>query len=198
MSGTGWTCVAGTRLSRTDALAAGASYPPITLTTRIYGNSPLSVTNNVTVSGGGEVNAANNTASDPTTIVATTDLLLIKTHSGAFAQGATGRTYTIVVRNSGGLASSGTVTVTDTLPSGLTATALSGTGWSCNLGSLTCTRSDALAGSSSYPAITLTVNVAANAASLLTNTATVTEARRVGDHCLIRRSRSTDVRHFRG
>jgi len=175
MSGTGWTCVvAAATCSRSDALAAGSSYPPITMTVRVYGNAPLNVTNSVTVSGGGEVNASNNTASDPTTIVATTDLLLIKSHTGAFAQGATGRKYSLVVRNAGSLASSGTVTVTDTLPTGLTATGLSGSGWSCNLGSLTCTRSDALAGNVSSPAITLTVSVAANAPSLVTNTATVT------------------------
>ena len=67
---------------------------------------------------------------------------------------------------------SGTVTVTDTLPAGLTATAISGTGWSCTLGTLTCTRTDALAASASYSGVTLTVNVASNAVSV-TNTATV-------------------------
>ena len=65
------------------------------------------------------------------------------------------------------------MTVTDTLPSGLTATAIAGTGWSCVLGTLTCTRGDALANGSSYPAITLTVNVAANAPASVTNTVNV-------------------------
>ena len=61
----------------------------------------------------------------------------------------------------------------DTLPVGLTATAISGTGWACTLATLTCTRSDALASGASYPAITLTVNVAGNAASPLVNSVTV-------------------------
>jgi hypothetical protein len=65
------------------------------------------------------------------------------------------------------------VTVTDTLPAGLTATGISGTGWICALGSLSCTRSDVLAAGSSYPAITLTVNVGSNATASVTNTATV-------------------------
>ena len=56
---------------------------------------------------------------------------------------------------------------------GLTATAMSGAGWNCILGSLTCTRSNALAGNTSYPSITLTVNVSANAPGFLTNVATV-------------------------
>lgn len=65
------------------------------------------------------------------------------------------------------------VTVSDTLPTGLAATALSGTGWTCTLSPLSCSRSDALAASGSYPAITLTVNVASNAPASVTNSAAV-------------------------
>ncbi|GHF52103.1 putative repeat protein (TIGR01451 family) [Deinococcus metalli] len=101
------------------------------------------------------------------------DLTITKTHTGTWSQGDTGKTYTLSVSNVGGAASSGTVTVTDTLPSGLSATAISGTGWTCTLGTLTCTRSDALAVGSSYPAITVTVTVSSTAASTVTNTATV-------------------------
>src|SRR6266404_245664 len=93
------------------------------------------------------------------------DLTITKSHSGNFTQGQVGATYSITATNSGFAATSGTVTVTDTLPAGLTATAISGTGWTCVLGTLTCTRSDALAAGASYPAITLTVNVANNAAA---------------------------------
>lgn len=50
---------------------------------------------------------------------------------------------------------------------------LSGTGWTCPAGVVTCTRADALSGGSSYPAITVTVNVASNAPSQVTNQATV-------------------------
>ncbi len=57
--------------------------------------------------------------------------------------------------------------MTDTLPAGLTATAISGGGWSCMLGTLTCTRSDVPGQPvDSYPDITLTVDVANNAAAL--------------------------------
>jgi len=73
----------------------------------------------------------------------------------------------------GNTASSGTVTVSDALPAGLTATDISGIGWTANLGSLTCTRSDALAVGAAYPPITLTVNVSSNASASVTNTATV-------------------------
>jgi uncharacterized repeat protein (TIGR01451 family) len=101
------------------------------------------------------------------------DLTITKTHNGNFAPGQVGATYTMTVSNVGTAASSGTVTVTDTLPTGLTATGLGGSGWTCTLGTVTCTRGNALASGSSYPAITLTVTVASNAPSSVTNTATV-------------------------
>src|SRR5207244_11076828 len=126
-------------------------------------NAAASVTNTANISGGGETNTANDTATDPTTVNQLPDLTIAKSHSGNFTQGQVGATYTITATNSGLAATSGTVTVTDTLPAGLTATAISGTGWTCVLGTLTCTRSDALAAGSSYPAITLTVDVANHA-----------------------------------
>jgi len=101
------------------------------------------------------------------------DVTVSKSHSGNFTQGQVGALYTLTVTNVGGTATTGTVTLTDSLPAGLTPTAISGTNWSCTLTTLTCTRNDALAVGASYPAITVTVNVASNAAASVTNTATV-------------------------
>ena len=99
-------------------------------------------------------------------------LTITKTHTGKFAQGQTNAAYTITVSNQASAGpTSGTVTVTDTIPAYLTLTGMSGTGWSCSGNS--CTRSDVLAGGSSYPPITVTVNVAPNAPSQVTNFASV-------------------------
>ena len=175
-AGSGWTCtVSGPDVSctRSDALAAGQSYPAITLTVNVAANA-TNLTNTATVAGGGDVNTGNNSASDATTIGNGADLTLAKTHSGSFVQGQTGATYTLTAANAGGTATVGAVTVSDTVPAGLTPTAAAGNGWTCTLSGqdVSCTRSDALAAGQSYPAITLTVNVAANATNL-TNTATV-------------------------
>jgi uncharacterized repeat protein (TIGR01451 family) len=99
-------------------------------------------------------------------------LSITKTHTGNFVQGQHGATYTVTVSNtaSGG-PTTGTVTVTETIPSGLTLVSMSGTGWSCAGGS--CSRSDVLAAGSSYPAITVTVNVGSDAPLSVTNSATV-------------------------
>ncbi|HJQ98607.1 MAG TPA: hypothetical protein VJ826_09840, partial [Candidatus Polarisedimenticolaceae bacterium] len=101
------------------------------------------------------------------------DLTVAKSHAGSFTQGQSGATYTIAASNVGTGPTSGTVTVGDALPSGLTATSFSGTGWSCTLAPLSCTRSDALAAGASYPVITLMVNVSASASSPLVNGASV-------------------------
>ena len=101
------------------------------------------------------------------------DLTISTTHPGNFAPGQAGAIYTITVTNSGTSATAGAVSVVDALPSGLTATAMTGSGWTCVLGTLTCTRSDALAAGASYAAITLTVNVGNSLTGLITNTATV-------------------------
>src|SRR6185436_1860960 len=105
----------------------------------------------------------NDAVTDVTVVTQLPDLTLTKAHVGDFAQGQTGATYTLVVANTGAADTSDTVTVTDTLPAGLTATAMSGTGWSCTLTTLTCTRSDVLAAGASYPAIALIVDVAGTA-----------------------------------
>src|SRR5262249_41017760 len=98
LAGTGWSCTVATlTCTRSDVLAAGPRYPPITLTVNVNINAPASVTNMATVSGGGELNPANDTASDPTTIIQVPDLAITKSHGAAFAQGQTGATYTITV-----------------------------------------------------------------------------------------------------
>jgi uncharacterized repeat protein (TIGR01451 family) len=111
----------------------------------------------------------------PTNIVVTLpDLAIAKSHTGNFIQGQSG-TYNITTTNLGPGTTAGTVTVSDTLPAGLTPTAATGTGWNCTVNGqvVTCTRADVLAANTSYPPITLTVNVAPTVPASLTNTATV-------------------------
>ena len=101
------------------------------------------------------------------------DVMIAKTHTGTFAQGQDGAAYTITVSNVGLAATTAPVTVVDDLPKGLTATAISGIGWSCTLTPLSCTRSDPLAIEAAYPPITVAVDVASDAPISVTNTATV-------------------------
>jgi len=163
MSGLGWSCnLASMTCLRDSVLAPSAAYPPITLLVRVSPDAPATLTNTATVSGGGDVTPANNTATDPTTINPSPDLSITNSHAPEpFIAGQTG-TYTLTVNNVGHAPTSGTVTVSDFMPLGLTVTAINGPGWSCNVPpttALTCTRPDALAAGGSYPALVLTVSV---------------------------------------
>ena len=169
-----------TTCTRSDALAPGATYPPITVTASVgAGVASGTVTNTAVVSGGGDSNTSNNTATDPTIIAAPTpgtDLAITKRHSPQTVVPGQTFTYTIAVLNVGSTPSSGLVTVTETPPTGLTVTALAGPGWTCTVATpaSTCTRSDALAPAASYPDITVTTSVGAGVApGTLTNTAVV-------------------------
>jgi uncharacterized repeat protein (TIGR01451 family) len=105
--------------------------------------------------------------------VVTPDLTITKTHTGNFVRPQTGTTYTITVSNAGIVDTTSLITMNDSLPPGLTATGISGPNWNCTLSPLQCTRGDVLFAGTSFEPITLTVNVGANAASSVTNTATV-------------------------
>ncbi len=96
------------------------------------------------------------------------------THVDPFALGQNGATYSITVSNRAATIFNDAVTVTETVPTGLTLVGMAGSGWNCPANGITCTRSEALAGGASYPAITATVKVASNAPSAVLNYASVT------------------------
>jgi len=103
------------------------------------------------------------------------DLKVTKSHVGNFTRG-TVASYTITVSNVSLYgATSGVVTMDDTLPLGISPTSATGTGWSCSVSGQTvsCTRSDALAVGGTYPSITLNALVAQSAPATLTNVAVI-------------------------
>lgn len=95
------------------------------------------------------------------------------THSGNFTQG-TNATYAITVTNNGPSSTSSTVpvVVTQLIPGAYTFVSMTGTGWT--ISGTSASRSDVLAPSSSFPVLTVTVTVAANATSPQTVQAFVT------------------------
>jgi len=100
-------------------------------------------------------------------------LMVASAHTGNFSQGQQGATYTLTVANASNAwgPTYGTVTVTESLPSGLALVSMKGTGWSCSSNSCTC--GDALPPGYSYPVITVTVNVSAGAAYTQVNAVSV-------------------------
>jgi exo-1,4-beta-D-glucosaminidase len=159
MTGTGWTCslapvilppTSTSRRSappntyepqpactRSDPLAPGSAYPPITLKAAVAGNTQPAVTNTATVSGGGSAQPAS--GPDPTTITQLPALAVTAYPSAAgvryapFTRGGHGAdTYTVTVANDGYAPTSTPVTFTAVLPAGLTAQQITPpAGWSC-------------------------------------------------------------------
>jgi len=171
-TGTSWTCAAsGQTVTCTSvaAIAAGATGNPIALTVHVTGGSG-SVVNSVDANGGGAANTPSTT--DPTNISGAPVLTLVKSHSGSFVVGEIG-TYTLVAGNTGSVATSGLITVSDALPAGLTFEAASGNGWACSATgpAVTCTTASSIAPGSSAAPISLRVNVLAGAMPSVTNSA---------------------------
>jgi uncharacterized repeat protein (TIGR01451 family) len=98
-------------------------------------------------------------------------LAVSSSHTGNFFLGGTGQ-YNVTVSNAPQAgATSGTVNVTDIVPTAFPAYSISGTGWTC--GDTSCSRSDSLSGGSSYPDIIVTINVPESAPLQVTNQVTV-------------------------
>lgn len=107
------------------------------------------------------------------------DLTISKTHSpGSFVAGSNpAGYYTLVPSNVGPRDSSGSITIVDDLPAGMTALSASGSGWSCaviNPQQVSCTGSDVIAanGGKGKP-ILVHVAVAASASGTLINKAQI-------------------------
>ncbi len=181
ISGTNWTCtLATTTCTYGNSVAAGQTFPPITVTGNVTSANGTPVSIALSVSGGGTSAPVNST---PAVTVAAPILSIAKTHTGSFNVGQQGATYSVTVSNGGSAgATNAKVTVTETVPSGETLVSMSGSGWTCPGagGANTCDRSDALATGASYPALTVTVNVSATATSPQVNQVSVSGGGMIG------------------
>ncbi|HXU46805.1 MAG TPA: hypothetical protein VN783_14855, partial [Thermoanaerobaculia bacterium] len=181
-----WTCV-GAGGGTCTASGSGNISDPVTLPSggsvtytascTISASATGSLSNTATVTGvAGDPNAANNSATDTDTLVASADLAVTKTDGVTTATPGGSVTYTITASNAG--PSNTTGTVADTFPASLTCT------WTCaGAGGGTCTASGSgnvsdpvnlpVGGSVTY---TASCSISAAATGSLSNTATVSGA----------------------
>jgi uncharacterized repeat protein (TIGR01451 family) len=136
-------------------------------------NLQLSAPNLGTITNGATVTATefdpntanNNTGNASTSVAASANLSITNTASPNPVNAVSPLSFAIVVSNGGPDATSGTVTVTNTFPTGVTSFTFSGTGWTC--GSLagstaTCSTATSIANGGSAPALTLSMSAPAN------------------------------------
>ncbi len=174
-SGTGWSFPppgSGPTLTftRTSTLNAGA-VSTITLNVNVTNTAIGTITNTVFMTTTRDLNSANNTAWVTTTVHPAANLAIAKSATPNPVNALGTLTYTLFITNLGpSLAPA--VTVTDTLPAGLTATTILAPGWTCSGSSVVvCATTNLSINASSR--ITLTVLAPING-GVLTNTATVT------------------------
>ena len=141
----------------------------LTATLTIPANATLGAYSVTAATSLGTTNALTFTVADPFP-----DLSITSSHSGRFGVGFD-EPYTVTVTNTGVRATTGAISVTDTLPPGLGFVSAVGAGWSCSPTgqTLACNNANTLAAgaSSSY---TLTVRVDASAAAAVNHTVSVT------------------------
>ena len=108
----------------------------------------------------------------------------VASHTGTFAASQQSAPLMVDIANNGpgstGDPSSGShpITVTDTLNSAFTYASVSGTGWSCLASgqTVTCANDGSVSDGSSYPTLTIDVNVSATVGSPISNSVSVTGA----------------------
>jgi len=125
----------------------------------------------------GRTGAGNNSSATIVTTVLAPDLQLTKSSASTFTVGGSA-SFTLIANNISGTApSSGTITVVDVLPAGLSyvAAGSGGAGWICGSAGqvVTCSSNTPLPTGATSTAITLNVTIASNATPGITNTATV-------------------------
>ncbi|MEN2740501.1 isopeptide-forming domain-containing fimbrial protein [Microbacterium sp. X-17] len=130
--------------------------------------------NNAHVDGPDDNNPVNDDATDSVPVTESADLSVVKTAApGPYVAGQP-VTYTVTVTNAGPSVARN-VSVVDAAPAGTTVTALSGSGWTCDVPTATCTMPQLGVTSASF---TVTASIASNVptGTALTNVVTVTSS----------------------
>lgn len=166
------------RCAYDGGLTAGETAPPLRLIASVdAGAGPASLVNRAVVDVPDlETDGVlgNNSSTDPTEVVDDVELTIDKSATQERVLAGTRTAFVITVSNDGP-SDADDVTVTDTLPAGMSIVSASGEGWTCSAGPVpNCTLPVLEAGATSS-ALTLTVDVGSRVPddSVLTNTASV-------------------------
>jgi uncharacterized repeat protein (TIGR01451 family) len=184
-SGTGWTCsIASQTVSCIDStvLAAGGIYPSITITANVLQTAPSTVTNTAVVSGGGEVNLANDIATNVASVISSADLSVTNTAAPNPVAAGSNITYTQVVTDNGPSAADN-VTLVEAIPANTTLVSMTApAGWTCTTpgsggtGNVVCTTLSMAGSTTANFSMVVKVNVGTANGTLVADTATASSA----------------------
>lgn len=168
--GAGWTCgyAAGSRLlscTLAAGLASAADAAPITVATTVNSDVGVSTISNTAsvASDTTDSNLADNASTDPVNVLTSADLSLTKVLASAVPVLAGTDARFVLSASNAGPSDAQAVTVTDTLPAGMSFDSFTGAGWDCMPAgqSVVCSR-DSIAAHTSAPDLTLEALVSAS------------------------------------
>ena len=175
-SGAGWACTQTpdfeVSCTRSDPLAPGASYPPITISGTVLSVPVNGLINTSTVAGGNDGNTSNNTSSAAVPGVPFSTLALDKQVTPDTAVPGDRVTYLLTVSNRGGFGPATGVQLSDPLPSGLTLVSAEALDQGSCTGAVTCSLGSLAIGDTARVRVIASVNAGATPGDRV-NTATV-------------------------
>ncbi len=184
-SGAGWACsVASQTVScvNSNVLAANSSYPSITINANVAQTAPSTITNTALVSGGGEVNLANDSATDVASVVSTADLSVTNAASPNPVTAGSNITYTQILTNNGP-SSADNATLVQAVPTNTTFVSVAApAGWSCvtplsgATGNVVCTDVSMLGSTAATFSMVVKVNAATGNGTVITDTVTASSS----------------------
>ena len=182
-AGAGWTCtVAQQTVScvRSDVLIAGSAYPAITVNATISQSAPGTVANTATVSGGGEINLANDSFTDVALVSSVADLVMANAGAPNPVLAGANITYTQTVTNNGP-SDATSVTLVENIPTNTTLQSIvAPAGWVCTYpgptGTIVCSIADLPPAAPSILTIVVQVNNGTANGTVITDTASVSSA----------------------
>jgi len=184
-SGTGWSCaIASQTVSCVDAnvLAANSFYPSITIIANVAPTAPSTITNTALVSGGGEINLSNDSATDVATVVSVADLSITNAASPDPVAAGGSITYTQIVTNNGPSAADNAALV-EAVPANTTFLSIAApAGWTCSTpavgatGNVVCTNPSMAGSTTATFAILVKVNSGVANGTVITDTAAVSSS----------------------
>jgi uncharacterized repeat protein (TIGR01451 family) len=151
----------------TCAIGSLAANQSVNVSLTLNASSPVTIANgaSVTATEFDPNTANNNTGNANTTVLPAADLSITNTASGNPVNAGSALSFVLSVSNAGPDATSGTITVSNTVPTGVTGATGSGPGWTCGAQSgtvVTCTSGTSISASSSAPPLTISMAAPAN------------------------------------
>jgi uncharacterized repeat protein (TIGR01451 family) len=183
-TGAPWSCsIASQTVSCVDpnVIPANTTYP-ITVTVNVAQTAPSTVTNTAVVSGGGEINLTNDTATDVATVVSVADLSITNAASPNPVAAGGNITYTQVVTDNGPSAADN-ATLVEAVPANTTFVSVSApAGWTCltpaigSTGNVVCSTLSMAGGTAATFSLIVKVNSGTANGTVITDTATASSS----------------------